>query len=174
MKSFARKSLCWVEIAGRATSWTIAALLVAIVLQVILRYVFKESFIALQDAQWYLYAVAFMVSISYTTSQDGQVKVDILYNRFSAKARSWIDIAGHLIFALPLYSFLMWEGWRLTANSFRLSENSGNVDGLHWLWAVKAFIPIGCGLLVIASLARSVLIFTSSDSSTPEDTSDVS
>lgn len=128
-------------------------------MQVVLRYVFKNSIISLQDSQWYLYAIALLMSVSYTTSLDGQVRVDFIYRRFSDRRRRFVDIVSHMVFLLPLYSFLFWEGWQLTANSFRLGESSGNVGGLPALWLVKSFIPIGSALLILSSLASIRILF---------------
>lgn len=145
---------------GQLSSWSMAILLVAIVAQVILRYGFNYTNTMLQDAQWYLFAMTMALGLSYTMAQDGHVRVDFLYQRFSPKVRKRIDILGIALFLLPLYGFLLWEGWQMTARSFAINESSPNPGGLPWMWLVKGLIPLSFFLFVIEALARLAILWS--------------
>ena len=45
--------------------------------QVISRYVFNDSSIALQELEWHIFAAIFLLAAPYTLAQDEHVRVDI-------------------------------------------------------------------------------------------------
>ena len=69
---------------------------------VVLRYVFDTGTIALQEAVMYLHGSVFMLGLGYTLQHNAHVRVDVLAQRLSSRARAWIDLLGHLVFLLPL------------------------------------------------------------------------
>jgi TRAP-type mannitol/chloroaromatic compound transport system permease small subunit len=72
------------------------------VLVVILRYGFGVGAIAAQESVIYLHGALFMLGASCTLQAGGHVRVDVVYQRFSPRARAWVDALGHVIFTLPL------------------------------------------------------------------------
>ncbi len=68
---------------GNAASWLIALLIVIILFQVVLRYMFHKSFVALEEVQWHLYAVVVLLSISYSYVKDSHIRLDIMHSQFS-------------------------------------------------------------------------------------------
>jgi len=137
-----------------------AALLIAIVTQVTLRYAVGVTNTALEDSLWYMFAMTLVLGMSYTMTEDGHVRVDFVYQKYSDKTKRIVDIIGIVAFLIPLYSFLLWYGWDFAAKSFMRGESSPNAEGMPWLWFVKGLLPLSCLLLLIESLARIVLLIT--------------
>lgn len=158
MKSLARRIESFITAIGRICSWSIAALLVAIVAQVLLRYIFGKSFTVLEDSLWYLFSMTLVLGLSYTMTSDGHVRVDFLYQGYSPKTKRIVDLIGILLFLVPLYAFLAWHGWEYAAKSFAINERSPNPGGMPWLWLVKGLLPLSCLLLLLESVARACLI----------------
>lgn len=82
-----------------AVSFAIAALCVPLLLlltiqQVISRYFFNVSSIALQELQWHLFGVIITLSLAHALQLNHHVRVDILSNRFSSRMRRAIHVAG--------------------------------------------------------------------------------
>ena len=70
--------------------------------QVVARYFFQSSSIALQELQWHGFALIFLLALGHTWQIDRHVRVDIFYGRFSPVWRRRINFLGIVCFALPL------------------------------------------------------------------------
>ena len=160
MRSFALRIEKLITAIGRLTSFFLAVLLVAIVSQVFLRYALNITSTMLEDSLWYLFAATLVLGLSFTMTDDGHVRVDFLYQRYSERTKRIVDLIGIILFLIPLYTFLMWHGWEYAAKSFHVNESSPNPGGMPWLWLVKGLLPVSCFLLLLESIARAVIILT--------------
>lgn len=160
MRSIAQGIEKAITVIGKLSAWSMALLLIAIVSQVILRYLFGITNTMLEDSLWYLFAMTLVLGMGYTLTEDGHVRVDFLYQRYSDKTKTLIDICGIVFFLIPLYTFLMIEGWDFAAKSFRIGESSPNPGGMPALWFVKGLLPFSCFLLLTESIARIILLAT--------------
>ncbi|MEO1192621.1 MAG: TRAP transporter small permease subunit [Pseudomonadota bacterium] len=105
------------------------------------------------EMQWYLFGVLLMLTGAYALHLRRHVRVDVLSSRFSPRTALWVEILGDLIFLLPLCLVLLDRSLPLLELSYRMSERS-NEDGLTHRWVVKAFVPIGFGLLATFGAVR--------------------
>ena len=85
--------------------WIAGALNLAMLLNVfydaIMRYFFNSGSIALQEMEWHLFAMVFLFGIAYALKEDGHVRVDVLYDRFSPRWKAIVNIGGTLLLLLP-------------------------------------------------------------------------
>ncbi len=139
---------------GNKTSWLIAVLIVTILVQVVLRYVFHKSYVALEEIQWHLYAVVVMLSFSYSFVKDSHIRLDIMHSRFSMSTKEKIEIMGIIFFLWPIIFVFFMHSLEFVAESFRLGERSDAPMGLGCRWAIKSIIPISFFLLFCGSLSR--------------------
>ncbi len=96
---------------GRFLALLNLLMIVITVEQVLARYLFQESSIALQELEWHLFGTVFLLSGALTLRAGEHVRVDIFYNRLPDSYRAWIDILGVLVFLLPMAGVLMYFGW---------------------------------------------------------------
>ncbi|VVH65316.1 TRAP dicarboxylate transporter, DctQ subunit, unknown substrate 6, partial [uncultured Gammaproteobacteria bacterium] len=83
------------------TTTTLLLLLIAnVFVDVVLRYAFNNSSIALQELEWHLFSAMFLLSIAYGLQNDTHVRVDVFYLNFSPKTQALINIIGSVIFIL--------------------------------------------------------------------------
>jgi len=117
----------------------------------IMRYFFNRGSIALQEMEWHLFAVVFLFGIAYALKEDGHVRVDILYDRFSPRWKAIINIGGTLLLLLPL-SVLVIEGsvWYVQ-EAYTTGEISGDPGGLTHRWLIKLVIPVSFLFLIISA-----------------------
>lgn len=139
---------------GHAAAWLNAVLIVTILVQVVLRFVFGKSFVALEEVQWHLFAVIIMLGMSYAYVQDSHIRLDILHSRFSRPTKDKIEIMGTLCFLWPMVFVFFMHSLPFVAESFRVGESSDAPMGLSCRWAIKAIIPVAFFLLFIGSLSR--------------------
>ncbi len=118
----------------------------------IARYFFNSGSIAMQEMEWHLFAMVFLFGIAYALKEDGHVRVDILYDRFSPRWKAGINIMGTLLLLLPL-SLLVIEGsvWYVT-EAFTSGEISGDPGGLSHRWLIKLVIPASFVFLIVSAI----------------------
>lgn len=127
-------------------------MLVNVFYDAIMRYFFKTGSIALQEMEWHLFAIVFLFGIAYGLKEDGHVRVDVLYDQFSARNKAIVNIAGTLLFLLPL-SVLIIEGsvWYVQ-EAYTSGEVSGDPGGLTHRWLIKLAIPASFVFLVVSAI----------------------
>lgn len=143
-----------IDVVGEVFSWLWLALLIVIILNVVLRYVFSQGMIELEELQWYLYAAAWLVGLSYTFVFDGHVRVDVLHDRLPLKRRMWLELFGLLVLFLPFAIFVIIYAYPFVELSWQTNERSTSANGLAARWLIKGCLLFAFGLLVLAGMAR--------------------
>ncbi|MDE2998448.1 MAG: TRAP transporter small permease subunit [Gemmatimonadota bacterium] len=138
---------------GVAVSWLTTVLVAVVCYDVFTRYLLKSSLVAVQELQWHLFAVIFLIGAAYTLKHGKHVRVDVFYNRFSARTRAWVDFLGSLIFLLPFCVVAIWCSHTFVINAFIIGEGSPDPGGLPARFILKAAIPVGFLLLALQGLA---------------------
>lgn len=137
---------------GRSTAWLLWAMAILSVGVVVLRYAAGIGATALQESVLYLHATVFMVGAAYTLRHNAHVRVDILHQRFSARTRSLIEIAGVLLFLLPVTGFIFWASLDYVLASWRIHEVSTD-GGLAYVYVLKSLLLLMPVLLALQGLA---------------------
>lgn len=153
MLAFARAIDALNETLGRLLAWALPLMMLLTVAVVVLRYAFGIGANVLQDTVIYLHAALFMLGAAYTLKHNAHVRVDILYNRWPARRRALIDIAGTLLFLLPVAGFIGWMSWDYVLTSWRIGEKSAD-GGLPFVYALKTLLLLMPALLVLQGLAE--------------------
>ena len=145
---------------GRLTSLIWVVLLVVIVINVLMRYAFDEGRIELEELQWHLYSIGFLLGLSYAYQADTHIRVDVLHERMQHSTQAWIELYGILLFLMPFIALVLIYGVPFVTSSYALSEVSSAPGGLPYRWLIKAFLPIGFALLLLAALSRLIRVWT--------------
>jgi TRAP-type mannitol/chloroaromatic compound transport system permease small subunit len=153
-----------------------ASMLIFLVLimayNVVARYAFSDSSLGLEELSWHLYASIFLLGIPYALKHGAHVRVDLLFERFSPKTKSLVDLVGSVIFLVPTCLIIIWAGWNFTAAAYQLGvqpdsigsffeqlvstgigEKSQDPGGLLNRWIIKAVIPLSFFFLLLAATA---------------------
>ncbi len=139
---------------GEAFSWLWLVLLAVIIGNVILRYVFSQGMIELEELQWYLYAAAWLVGLSYTFISDGHVRVDVVHDRLSLRARMVLEFLGLTLLFLPFVVFVILYAIPFVELSWQTNETSTSANGLPARWLIKGCLLFSFILLLLVGLAR--------------------
>ena len=148
---------------GVGVSWLTTVLVIVVCYDVFTRYVLKSSSVAVQELEWHLFAIIFLMAAAYTLKDDQHVRVDVLYTRFSPRIQAWINLLGSLIFLLPFCMLVIWTSWNFVRSSFMMGEGSPNPGGLPARYLLKAVIPISFIFLALQGLSltfKSILTLT--------------
>lgn len=139
---------------GRAFSFLWLAVVGVILVSVISRYVFSEGSVTMEEIQWHISSVAWLVGLSYAFVHDSHVRVDVIHERLSLRKQVWIELLGLLVLALPFLVIGVYMSWPYFYESFLQGEVSQAPAGLPYRWAMKFFMPLAFALLVIAGVSR--------------------
>jgi TRAP-type mannitol/chloroaromatic compound transport system permease small subunit len=141
------------EWVGRAVAWLTTVLVLMFCYDVVTRYVFNYSNVAMFELEWHLFAVIFLAGAGYTLRHDRHVRVDVLYAKFSPRTKAWVNLLGTLFFLFP-FSLVVFKGaWPYVAISFRIGEGSSDPGGLPYRFVIKSFMLTGFGLLFLQGLS---------------------
>ena len=116
-------------------------MLVNVFYDAIMRYFFKSGSIALQEMEWHLFSVVFLFGMAYTLKEDGHVRVDVLYDQFSPRWKATVNIAGALLFLIPLSILIIQGSFWFVKEAYDVQEVSGDPGGLTHRWLIKSVIP---------------------------------
>lgn len=107
------------------------------------------------ELQWYFFSIIFLLGAAYGLGHDVHVRVDVMYERFSAKTQAWIDLAGTLLFLIPFSLMMLWVSYPAVLNSWQIREQSTDPGGLA-RYPIKILILVSFVLLVLQALSQLV------------------
>lgn len=138
---------------GKTVAWLIVIAALISASNAIIRKIFDTSSNAWLEAQWWLFAMAFLLAAPWTLAQNEHIRIDILNTRFSTRTRDVIDVIGHALFLIPMALLLVWTSWDFFWASYAQNEQSSNAGGLPQ-WPIKALVPIAFALLFLQGVSE--------------------
>jgi TRAP-type mannitol/chloroaromatic compound transport system permease small subunit len=139
-----------IDALGNLCSLLMLLMIANVFYDVVMRYFFNDVSIGMQELEWHLFAAMFMFGIAYTLKEDAHVRVDIFYDVMSARKKAIINIAGSLLFALPMTLLILYYGYDYTYEAYSIGEGSGDPGGLPHRWIVRSVIPVSSFFLVLS------------------------
>lgn len=140
---------------GQSLAW-LCALMVALTAGiVIVRAATGINSIAAQELITYFHATLIMLACTYTFTEQGHVRVDIFYREFSPRAKAWVDLAGNLLFLLPLGITIVFISWDFVWNSWALKEGSADAGGIAAVYWLKTLLLLNGAILAAYALSDS-------------------
>ncbi len=150
------------EFMGRMVSYLVYPMVLMLVWEVGMRYIFNRPTIWAHELSAFLYAVVFLLGGSYALRWNSHISVEILYVRLSPRTRAVLDLCTWTLFYL-FVGLLLWEGLPFAMKSVRRFELAGSV----WdppIWPVKLCIPLGALLMLLQGTTKTLrdlhMVFT--------------
>ena len=141
---------------GRAVSWLVLAMVLLVSYDVTMRYVFSSGSVALQELEWHLFSIIFLLGAAYTLEHDDHVRLDLFYSsRFmNDYRRAWVNLIGTLCFLIPFAVLIIVSSYPFVQQSYLHMESSPDPGGLPYRWLLKAAIPLGFVLLMVQGIGE--------------------
>lgn len=162
------RGIVWI---GQAAAWLIVPILVLVLIGVTLSaakvgtivrwendvFLFgsKLTLASIGDLQWHLFGIMLMLTMAGAIVSDRHVRVDFLRQHFREKTKNIIEVIGFLGLLAPLCVIVVLHGYDFTVRSFNMGEGS-DYDGMYDRFVLKAFVPIGFGLMLIAGAGLTI------------------
>jgi len=139
---------------GNLASWIWLVLMAVIIINVLMRYVLGFGRIEFEELQWHLYAVGWLIGLSYCYVADDHVRVDLIHDRLTLKTQAWIEFLGIIFLLTPFIILVLWYSLPFIIYSWELGEVSGAPGGLPYRWIMKGMLFIGFALLLMSTISR--------------------
>ena len=141
---------------GRGLALVFLLMTINIFYDVVMRYFFHNSSVAMQEMEWHLFSIVILFGVSVALMEEGHVRVDFLYDRFSVRKKAVINMVGTVFFLLPLACLIFFGSFEFVMDSYGMNEISENPGGLPYRWVVKGMIPLAFGILILSSVGYTI------------------
>ena len=142
---------------GKVAAYFALIMMLAQIFSVVARYVFSFGLISVQETVIYGHALIFLLGSAFVLQENKHVRVDVIYEALSHKARRWVDLIGLIGFVLPVAGVILWFSWPYVARSWSTFEGSRQAGGLPAIFLLKTAIlifAVSVLLQVVATVAR--------------------
>ncbi|WP_395699883.1 TRAP transporter small permease subunit [Aquabacterium sp.] len=119
----------------------------------IVRYAFNTSSNGWLEVQWYLFAACVMLGAPQVLRVNEHVRVDVLYGRYGGRTKVLIDLAGLVVFLLPVMVTMVYFSWPIFARMYLTGEMSNNAGGLI-RWPAMGMLPLGFALMLLQGVSE--------------------
>ncbi len=144
------------EKVGQGVAWLNTLLVLVVCYDVFTRYLLRRSMVAIQELEWHLFAIIFLLGAAYTLKYDRHVRVDVFYTNFSPRRKAMINFFGSLIFLIPFSLLVVWSSKNFVIHSFLIQETSPDPGGLPARYILKAAIPVGFFLVFLQGIVLTI------------------
>jgi TRAP-type mannitol/chloroaromatic compound transport system permease small subunit len=140
------------EWVGAFLGLTVIVVTGAVIYEVVARSAFGKPTLWSNETTIYLSAMTYLVAGGYALRHRRHVRIDLIYERRSAKTRARLDLIT-FVFFLGYAGTLLWVGADMAWQSFLQRETTAT----PWdppIWPVKAAIPLAGLLLLLQGIAN--------------------
>ena len=96
----------------------------------------------------------FLLGAAYTLREQGHIRIDLVYARFSPRLRALIDSIGYAVLFLPVAWWLSLGLWRYGYGAFLSGETSGESAWNPVIWPFRLVFFLGFFLLALQATAE--------------------
>ena len=143
------------EWTGRLVAWLILFMVLLVSYDVSMRYLFSSGSVAIQELEWHLFSLIFLLGAAYTLKHDDHVRLDLVYksSHLTDNHRAWINLIGSLLILMPFCVLIIYSSIPFVEQSFTYAETSPDPGGLPYRWMLKLMIPVSFALLLLQGIA---------------------
>lgn len=138
---------------GKFIIWLVLAAALVSASNAVARKAFNIGSNAFLEIQWYLFGAVFLLGAGYTFMQNAHVRIDVVASKWSMRTRNYVDIAGIIVFLLPMCWFMIQFAYPVVQGAYVSGEMSSNAGGLI-RWPVYALVPAGFALLGLQAISE--------------------
>lgn len=141
------------DFSGRSARWISIILIMVMVTEVTMRYVFNKPTMWAYESSLMLGAAMYALAYCYAQRHNAHVRVDVFYIRLSARGKATVDLLGGLFIFLPLMFFILDASWAWIIKSWTIGEKMVETYWYPPAYPLRTIVGIGWTLLVLQGLA---------------------
>ncbi len=142
---------------GALAALIIGVLVVLMLYDVVMRYVFNAPTRWGNDLNAFLMGGSFVLSIAYAMATDSHVRVDLLYSERTRPRIRYFDLLGFILIVLPVVALITWGLWDHLMDGIRTGERTGSGGWNPVVWPFRAVMFAGFlifSLQIIAEILK--------------------
>ena len=143
------------DLVGRATSWLALGIALVMGANVLMRYMFSIGFIWAQELEWHIFVPVCLFGMSYALLHKEHVRVDVLFQYFSARNKHRVDILSAFI-SMAFCLIVIRLSVPYVYQSWSIGEGTANPGGIEYRYIIKSLIPIGFAIMFLQSLSEAI------------------
>lgn len=137
---------------GNVAAWLCIPLMLIIVFDVITRRFLVLGSTKLQELEWHLHAMLFLLCIGWAYLKDAHVRIELVHEHLQRRTQLWIELLGCALFLIPYTIVVLHHGLDWWQRSWGIGEMSDSATGLPYRWAIKIFLPVGFVLMLLGAV----------------------
>jgi len=141
-----------VDIVGRVISFLLFLMVLNVSYDVMMRYLFHNSSVGMQEMEWHIFAVIFLFGIGISLKDEGHVRVDFLFDQFSQRKKAIVNILGTIFFLMPFALLILTGSLEFVNDAYITQEISEDPGGLPYRWLIKGMIPLSFMFLTFCAV----------------------
>lgn len=110
----------------------------------------------LQEMEWHLHAVLFLMALAYGYVKDAHVRIELVRDTFRPRTKAWIELFGALLFLVPYCYVIIEYGTENMMRAYNIGEGSDALTGLPYRFIIKGFLPLGFVFVALAGLSAAL------------------
>ena len=137
---------------GKSVAWLLLLLIAALTYDTFMRYAFSEPTVWAFDIAYMLGGSIMLLGMAWVTVRREQVRVDLLYTKYSPRAKKIVDAGLNIFLFFPLYFMLIGKAVPRAIYSFTNNEFSEVGFWRPPLWPYRWMMVIALVMWVLAAL----------------------
>lgn len=139
---------------GKAVSWLLIPMMLSLVYEVCMRYLFHSPTIWSMDVAVMMFGINFMVGSAYCLQSGGHIRTDFFYNNWSVKTKAKVDILMYILLFFPVHLVFLEVGWGYFWKSFSIGETMVSSPWMPIVWPLKFAIPCCVALTLLQGVSE--------------------
>ena len=125
-----------------------------------MRYLFSSGSIALQEVEWHIFDIIFLLGLSYALKHDKHVRVDIFFVNYSKETKAIVEILSMLFLLIPFSLFFLQGSLDITIQSYLQHEISSDPGGLKYRFIIKGVLFLAFILLTLQAISEIIKAYS--------------
>ena len=125
-----------------------------------MRYLFSSGSIALQEVEWHIFDIIFLLGLSYALKHDKHVRVDIFFINYSKDTKAIVEILSMLFLLIPFSIFFLQGSLDITIQSYLQHEISSDPGGLKYRFIIKGVLFLSFILLTLQAISEIIKAYS--------------
>ncbi|MCF3629529.1 TRAP transporter small permease subunit [Thalassospiraceae bacterium LMO-SO8] len=141
---------------GHIVCWLTVPLFIAMVYEVVARYVFVAPTMWAYDVSRMLYGALFMLGAGYALSKGVHIRADFLYRLWPDKVQGRIDLLLYLVLYFPGMLVFLYMATDFASLAWIRGEKGMDTAWMPHMGPIKTALPVGIALLIIQGISETL------------------
>ena len=139
---------------AKAVHWLVAAMVLIISLEVIMRYIFSSPTAWSYETTIMLGAAVYALGWSYAHRRGAHIRVDIFFEKMSTRTKAFVNAIGSLLLFFPLITLLIINAYKWALRAWIVDERMVETFWFPPSAPLRTVVLIGFCLFGLQGIAR--------------------